>query len=73
LVLKHEPKLPRFGDRHAIRNGNGGKWWGGSDEVVILGCCFWLHKQGGWVLGQKSKTKPLGFSFKCAIKNSGRR
>jgi hypothetical protein len=51
--------------------GNGGRWWGGDNDVTaVVGSCVGLRKPGLWVLGQKPETSPLGLSFGCAVGNN---
>ena len=55
-----------------VVEGDGGRWCGGAYEVLVVMCLSdWKHQAGGRVLGQKPKTKPLGYDFGHAFKNSG--
>jgi hypothetical protein len=52
--------------------GDGGRWWGGVDEVTAAaGSCVGLRKPGLWVLGQKPKTGPPGLGLGRAVGDSG--
>jgi len=52
--------------------GDGGRWWGGVDEVTAaVGSCVGLRKPGLRVLGQKPKTGPPGLGLGRAVGDSG--
>ena len=54
--------------------GDGGRWWGGVDEVtVVVGLRVRLRKLGLCVLGQKPETGPLGLDLGRAFGKSGGR
>ena len=51
--------------------GDGGRWWGGDDEVTaVVGLCVGLRKPGLRVWGQKLETGPLGLGLGRAVGNS---
>jgi len=51
---------------------DGGRWWGGVDEVtVVVGSCVRLRKPGLQVLAQNPETGPLGLGLGRAVGNSG--